>query len=190
MFQRLCLDVFGMLDYLTTPITPASGDFHMALDRWIGTFTTDPEVCQRLFNACIPVWLVWSEPTLPPDINVRKNVDLTRPTDIVTEREEFNVGQVLKWERVRYHGGYSWHMWTWRGFSIGIEQFASPYVEGDAAPVSAVVGPASERQCSNNNSMSAQRETTSSGAGVSRTQRSNSRQEPCGSSAIIHFCIY
>ena len=179
-----------MLDYLTIPITPASGDFHMALDHWIGTFMTDPEVCQRLFDACILVWLVWSEPTLPPDINVRKNVNLTRPTDIVTEREEFNVGQVLKWERVRYHGGYLRHMWTRRGCLIGIEQFASPYAEGDAAPVSVVVGPASERQCSNNKSTSTQRETTSSGAGVSRTQQSNSRQEPCGSSAIIHFCIH
>ena len=190
MFQRLCLDVFGMLDYLPTPILPSSGDFHMALDCWMGAFTTDSEVCQRLFDACIPVWLVWSESTLPPDINVRKNVDLTRPTDIVMEPEEFNVGQVLKLERVQYRGGCSRHMWTRRAPSIGIEQLTSPFAEGDAAPISAVVGPASEHQRSSNNSMPAQREITSSGAGVVRTQRSNARQEPCRCSAIIHFCIY
>ena len=156
----------------------------------MGAFTTDSEVCQCLFDAHIPVWLIWSESTLPPDINVRKNVDLTCPTNIVMEPEEFNVGQVLKLERVWYRGGCSQHMWTWRAPSIGIEQLTSPFAEGDAAPIAAVVGPASEHQHSSNNSTPAQREITSSGAGVVRTQRSNAHQEPCRCSAIIHFCIY
>ena len=166
LFQRLCLDVFGMLDYLTTPIPPPSGNFHMALDRWMGTFTTEPEVCQRLFDAGIPVWIVWNESTVPYNINVHKNVNVTRPMDIVMEREDFNVGQVLKWERVQYHGSFLRHMRTREGAAIGIEQFVSPFTEEDTA-------------ISSNNSMSAQREITSSGAGVSRTQWSNSHQEPC-----------
>ena len=177
MFQRLCLDIFGMLDYLMTPLSPPSGDFHMALDHWMGTFTTNPEVCQHLFDACILVWFVWSESTVPFDINVHKNVEVTRPTDIVTEKEEFNISQVFKWERLRYHGGYSQHVRSQIGPSIGIEQFAAPFVDDDTAVTT-------------NNSTSAPKEATSMGAGVSRTQRSTSRQEPCGCSTTIHFTVY
>ncbi|KIM53376.1 hypothetical protein SCLCIDRAFT_139130, partial [Scleroderma citrinum Foug A] len=79
LFQCLCLDIFGMLDWLTTPIPLPSGDLHLAFDRWMGTFTTDPEVCQRLFNACVPVWLVRSESTVPFDMNVRQRVEFTTP---------------------------------------------------------------------------------------------------------------
>ncbi|KAI6011724.1 hypothetical protein BKA83DRAFT_4501969 [Pisolithus microcarpus] len=96
--QRLCLDVFGMLDYLQTVLPPADGTFIDGFDRWIGAFTTDPEECQRLFESRIPVWLIWKPDRVPADMKVIKEVEVTCPDDIVTDPKEFEVGQVLKWK--------------------------------------------------------------------------------------------
>ncbi|KIM57667.1 hypothetical protein SCLCIDRAFT_129909, partial [Scleroderma citrinum Foug A] len=119
-------------------------------------------VCQHLFNAHVPVWLVRSESTVLFNMNVYQRVKFTHPANIVMEKEEFNVGQVLKWDRGWSHGRYFWHMQTWNGPKIGIEQFASPFVEEDTAS-------------SSNNLMAVQGSLDS---GVSRTQQSRARQEP------------
>ncbi|KIM52057.1 hypothetical protein SCLCIDRAFT_142047 [Scleroderma citrinum Foug A] len=79
----------------------------------MGTFTTDPEACQHLFGAPVPVWLVQSESTVPFDMNVCQRVKFTHPANIVTEKEKFNIGQVLKWDREWSHGRYFQHMQTW-----------------------------------------------------------------------------
>ena len=150
-----------MLEWETTPITPPSSNFHLAINCWMGTFTTDFEVCQRLFNAHIPVWLIWKESSILSDMNVHKRIEVTPPTDIVTEPEEFNVGQVLQFENIRYHGGYYRHMYTQCGLQKGIEQFASPFVEE--------TGLASTSTSTN----ATQCDTANSASGVLRTQRFN-----------------
>ncbi|KAI6024420.1 hypothetical protein EDC04DRAFT_2606440 [Pisolithus marmoratus] len=49
LFQHLSLDIFGMLEYLgsTIPHPDKSMD---AIDRWMGAITTNPEICQCLFD--------------------------------------------------------------------------------------------------------------------------------------------
>ncbi|KAL4061816.1 hypothetical protein V8B97DRAFT_2027098 [Scleroderma yunnanense] len=107
LFQCLCLDVFSMLNYLETPVPLASSNFHHAFDHWMGMFTTDHEVCQCLFKSST--------------VNVYKKVEITCPTGIITDPEEFNVGQVLKWDSKWYHGRESWHWQTQHTLVIGIE---------------------------------------------------------------------
>ncbi|KAL4076557.1 hypothetical protein V8B97DRAFT_2021919 [Scleroderma yunnanense] len=65
-----------MLNYLETPVPLASSNFHHAFDHWMGMFTTDHEVCQCLFKSST--------------VNVYKKVEITCPTGIITDPEEFN----------------------------------------------------------------------------------------------------
>ncbi|KIK11938.1 hypothetical protein PISMIDRAFT_19115, partial [Pisolithus microcarpus 441] len=58
-----------------------------AVDCWMGTITTDLEICQCLFDSCIPVWLVWKLNTVPADLKVLKSVEITFPEGIVIEPE-------------------------------------------------------------------------------------------------------
>ncbi|KAI6146799.1 hypothetical protein BKA82DRAFT_3934548, partial [Pisolithus tinctorius] len=76
LFQRLCLDIYAMVDSLEIKITPPSGPFFNAKQRWMGAFTTDPDVCERLFEARIPVWLVWKPELVPKDMKIHREVDI------------------------------------------------------------------------------------------------------------------
>ena len=156
-----------MLEWETTPITTPSSDFHLTINHWMGTFTTDFEVCQCLFDAHVAVWLVQKESSILSDMNVHKRIEVTPPTDIMTELEEFNVGQVLQFQNIRYHGGYYQHMYTRCRPQKGIEQFASLFMEE--------TGLTSTSTSTN----ATQRDTTSSASSVLRTQQSNSQQTPC-----------
>ncbi|KAI6004875.1 hypothetical protein EDD15DRAFT_2155275 [Pisolithus albus] len=125
LFQHLGLDVFGMLEYLEPTMLPPS-PLMDAVDRWMGAITTDPEICQRLFDSRIPVWLVWKLNTVPEDLKVLKSVDITFPEGIVTEPEVFEVGQTLKWAIGSYLPGDLRHQQTRQSPVIGLEQFAAP----------------------------------------------------------------
>ncbi|KAI6098776.1 hypothetical protein EDD16DRAFT_1446747, partial [Pisolithus croceorrhizus] len=74
--QCLCLDVFGMLDYLQTVLPPADGTFIDGFNCWIGAFTMDPEECQHLFESHVPVWLIWKPDCVPTDMKVIKEVEV------------------------------------------------------------------------------------------------------------------
>ncbi|KAI6004329.1 hypothetical protein EDC04DRAFT_2611657 [Pisolithus marmoratus] len=125
LFQCLGLDVFGMLEYLELMIPP-SGPSMDAVDCWMGTITTDPEICQCLFESRIPVWLVWKPNTVPEDLKVYKTVKITCPDGIVTEPEVFEVGQTLKWASGCYLPGDLHHQQTRQSPVICLEQFAAP----------------------------------------------------------------
>ncbi|KIM58629.1 hypothetical protein SCLCIDRAFT_127806, partial [Scleroderma citrinum Foug A] len=79
LFQCLALNVFSMLEWETTPITAPSSDFHLVINHWMGTFTTDFEVCQCLFDARVQVWLIRKESSIPSDMNVHKRIKVTPP---------------------------------------------------------------------------------------------------------------
>jgi len=175
LFQRVCLDTFAMLEYLETSLVPPSADFVPAFGRWMGVFTMDFDDCQTLFESRILVWLIRKQSTIPNDINVHKIVEITRPSDIVTEPQEFSVGQILKWDSRQYYAGESWHWQTWRGPTVGLEQFAPPptYDTDDTNSSRSVTTPVN----------SASRAT-----GPSRTQKkSNARQERCKYVITLHF---
>ncbi|KAI6016832.1 hypothetical protein BKA83DRAFT_4497344 [Pisolithus microcarpus] len=175
--QCLCLDVFGMLDYLQTVLPPADGTFIDGFDHWIGAFTMDPEECQRLFESRIPVWLIWKPDCVPADMKVIKEVEVTCLDDIVTDPEEFEVGQVLKWKGGWCYPGDARHLHTRDTPVIGLEQFTRPWPEpsvrsnnGATASTPSSASPAAS------NAASSSGENSSTGA--VRTERSRQRTKP------------
>ncbi|KAI6038950.1 hypothetical protein EDC04DRAFT_2895685 [Pisolithus marmoratus] len=186
LFQRLGLDIFGMLEYLGSTI-PRPDKSMDAVDRWMGAITTDPEICQRLFDSRIPVWLVWKPNTVPEDLKVHKSVNITCPEGIITDPEVFEVGQkTLKWASGCYLPGDLCHQQSRQSPVIGLEQFAPPpwldprvVTAGEnfvAAHSEAI--PSTSRSSASTASTAAPYGVQSSSTGVVRTERTKQRREP------------
>ncbi|KAI6037736.1 hypothetical protein EDC04DRAFT_2604521 [Pisolithus marmoratus] len=107
--QCLCLDIFIMLEYLQMALIPTEGAFIDAFNHWMGAFTMDPKECQLLFEARVPIWLVWKPNHVPADMKVLKEGEVTYPVDIIMDPEDFDVGQVLKWKGGWCYPGQSCH---------------------------------------------------------------------------------
>jgi len=81
-FQRLCLDLLGMMDYLEI-FNPRSVDEfskHPADYTRIGCFTSNPEVVHRLFLAGLPVWFIRFDHALSPIIKIKSVTAYTPPS--------------------------------------------------------------------------------------------------------------
>ncbi|KAI6140792.1 hypothetical protein BKA82DRAFT_4362707 [Pisolithus tinctorius] len=154
LFQCLCLDIYAM--------------------RWMGAFTTDPDVCERLFEAHIPVWLVWKPELVPKDMKIHREVDITRPEGIITTPDEFEVGQMLKWNARWYYPGDPMHVHTREAPVVGLEQFAAPWPE----PSPAASTPTTSGSMALNTASSS---TPGSASGVVRTDRAKHRSGPYNS---------
>ncbi|KAI6015821.1 hypothetical protein BKA83DRAFT_4060751 [Pisolithus microcarpus] len=84
--QRKLLDIHALLDYMefvhpllrNPPSRPPSVN-----GIWMGCFTKSTEVCEALYFAGVPVWLVRSEAYISPTMNVVHSVRLSCPDDIV-----------------------------------------------------------------------------------------------------------
>jgi len=71
--QCTLLDIHALLDYheilkpllVTPPFKPVAAN-----PTWVGCFTKDTQVCEALFFAGVPVWLVRSEVLIPPTMNI------------------------------------------------------------------------------------------------------------------------
>ncbi|KAI6142215.1 hypothetical protein BKA82DRAFT_4361212 [Pisolithus tinctorius] len=59
-----------------------------------------------------PVWLVWKPELVPKDMKIHREVDITRPEGIITTPDEFEVGQMLKWNARWYYPGDPMHVHT------------------------------------------------------------------------------
>ncbi|KAI6118933.1 hypothetical protein EDD16DRAFT_1451091, partial [Pisolithus croceorrhizus] len=85
-FQHKLLNIHALLDYiefvhplLRTPLLhPLSVN-----GNWMGCFTNSMEVCEGLYFAGVPVWLVHSEAYISWTMNVVHSVGLTYPDEIV-----------------------------------------------------------------------------------------------------------
>ncbi|KAF9229922.1 hypothetical protein BU15DRAFT_84316 [Melanogaster broomeanus] len=64
--QRAFLDIWAFMD-----------------NKWMGAFTDQLRVCERLFHARVPVWLVRNDAQIRSDMNVEKPVLFTYPDHIV-----------------------------------------------------------------------------------------------------------
>ncbi|KAG2072473.1 hypothetical protein BDR04DRAFT_983368, partial [Suillus decipiens] len=96
--QHLFLDVIAFIDYVEV-IQP-----HIALTAWLppsantnwmGCFTYDSRLCDTLFKAGVPVWLVRAEAYISPDMNIIKPVLLMFP-DHITKSMYCESGRVVK----------------------------------------------------------------------------------------------
>ncbi|KAI6025669.1 hypothetical protein F5J12DRAFT_780506 [Pisolithus orientalis] len=90
-------------------------------------FTTDPDVCKQLFEAHIPVWLVWKLELVPKDMKIHCEVNITCPEGIITTPDEFEVSQMLKWNARWYYPGDPMHVHTHKAPVVGLEQFVVPW---------------------------------------------------------------
>ncbi|KAI5996899.1 hypothetical protein F5J12DRAFT_785312 [Pisolithus orientalis] len=158
-------NVFGMLEYLDTDLNPAMGTFVDSFDHWIGTFMTDPNICQCLFEICVPVWMVWKPNRVPPDMQVLKTIKVTCPHDIVTDPVVFEVGQMLKWHSAWYHPG----------LAIGLEQFLAPWLEPLCTSSGVASTPTSMGPTASNAASSS---SASSSMGAVRTGRARQCNQP------------
>ncbi|KAI6012369.1 hypothetical protein EDC04DRAFT_2540084, partial [Pisolithus marmoratus] len=84
--QRTLLDIHTLLDYVEIlyPLlaSPPSKPMH-ANPTWLGCFTRNTEVCESLYFAGVPVWLVRDEEFIPLTMNIIHPVRLTFPDNIV-----------------------------------------------------------------------------------------------------------
>ncbi|KAI6010001.1 hypothetical protein EDC04DRAFT_2906277 [Pisolithus marmoratus] len=149
----------------------------MLSNRWMGAFTTDPGICQHLFEIRIPVWLIWKLDRVPEDMRVLKEVEVTCPDDIVTDSEDFEVGQVLKWTGGWCYPGDARHLHTREGAVIGLEQFACPWPEPSAQSSSGATAstPASTSTAASNLGSSS---SVNSNTGAIRVDRPRERTRP------------
>jgi hypothetical protein len=106
-FQRLALDLLGMLDYMDIfhhrTIDYSCG--HPSADSTrMGCFTSNPEVAHRLFLAALPVWLIRFDYSLPPTIKIKSVVAYTPPSkDIVVDDWHNQSGNACPYP-VLHHG--------------------------------------------------------------------------------------
>ncbi|KAI6103441.1 hypothetical protein F5141DRAFT_981880, partial [Pisolithus sp. B1] len=54
-----------------------------ANSTWMGCFMRNTEICEGLYFAGVPVWLVCDEEFIPPTMNIIHPVWLTFPDNIV-----------------------------------------------------------------------------------------------------------
>ena len=84
--QWYVLDIMAFLNYVLyviphidyPPSTPP-----LVSSDWMGCFTADSKVCDRLFYVGVPVWLVWNNFTITPRTITKKSVKYTFPNDII-----------------------------------------------------------------------------------------------------------
>ena len=84
--QRYFLDIIAFLDYVQyiQPhiVYPPSNPLPVR-SEWIGCFTADMKVCDDLFHAGVPVWLVRSNYTITPQTIIEKPMKFTFPDNII-----------------------------------------------------------------------------------------------------------
>ncbi|KIN97781.1 hypothetical protein M404DRAFT_159537 [Pisolithus tinctorius Marx 270] len=139
----------------------------------MGAFTTDPDVCEQLFEACIPIWLVWKPELVPKDMKIHHEVDITHPEGIITTPDEFEVGQMLKWTARWYYPGDPMHVHTHEAPVVGLEQFAAPWPE----PNPTASTPTTSGSTASNTVSSSM---PGSALGVVRMDRAKHCSSPCG----------
>ncbi|EIW74316.1 hypothetical protein CONPUDRAFT_160023 [Coniophora puteana RWD-64-598 SS2] len=86
--QRRHLDITAFLDYVRYAEPKLRVlDFYPApvTEKWMGAFTSDPNVCERLHIAGIPVWFIRIRAQIPSTIKIKNRVQIDRPDHIVRE---------------------------------------------------------------------------------------------------------
>ncbi|KIO03323.1 hypothetical protein M404DRAFT_27291, partial [Pisolithus tinctorius Marx 270] len=157
LFQRLCLDIYAMVDSLEIKITPPSGPFFNAKQCWMGAFTTDPDL-----------------ELVPKDMKIHCEVNITCPEGIITTPDEFEVGQMLKWNARWYYPGDPMHVHIHEAPVVGLEQFVAPWPE----PSPVVSTPTTSGSMALNTMSSSMPGSTS---GVVRMDRAKHRSGPYNS---------
>lgn len=114
-FQRLCLDLNAIMDYVETyehrlavPLSQGS-DTSLTVDQGLmGCFTSDLEVASKLYTMGLPFWLIRSEGSVDPlKVRIKRVVSLLPPSrdTITSEWEDAWTGMCAVFPTI--HHGYS-----------------------------------------------------------------------------------
>ena len=103
--QRTLLDIHVLLDFIeilhpllvSPPSKPVSTN-----PTWMGCFMKDTQICEVLYLAGVPVWLVRDEQFIPQTMNIIHPVQLTCPDNIV--RAMYSENGAVKSFPVIYRG--------------------------------------------------------------------------------------
>ncbi|KAG1840419.1 hypothetical protein C8R48DRAFT_781765 [Suillus tomentosus] len=111
--QRSFLDIIAFMDYVEIVQrcdTWTSWSPRPANTKWIGCFTDSSKICDTLFNAGVPVWLLRAEAYIPADMNIVNPVVLTFP-DHLMRSMYCEAGRIVKPFPLLYRGpgGFNHH---------------------------------------------------------------------------------
>ena len=84
--QRYCLDILAFLDYVIyvqPRIAYPTGPPLPVRSHWMGCFTQSTKICNELFHAGVPVWLIRPRHTITSQTNVERHVKFTFPDEII-----------------------------------------------------------------------------------------------------------
>ena len=83
--QRTFLDIYSFLDYVQVVLPRISfpTDPHPVRSDWMGCFTQDMAVCDKLFHAGVPVWLVRLDYSITDQTVIEKPVVFLFPDHLV-----------------------------------------------------------------------------------------------------------
>lgn len=130
-FQRLALDIFAMLDYLDIEIHGWKDDRPRtrASPQFMGVFTSDPDVCQIMFDARVPVWFLRKEDLLGYDLQVCEVVEVRQPIAVDASPAVFPDAERFLLSAAKLPGGFQRHMHTRQASCISSDIFTRALVE-------------------------------------------------------------
>ncbi|KAI6137945.1 hypothetical protein BKA82DRAFT_154890, partial [Pisolithus tinctorius] len=84
--QHKILDIYALLEYIEHVYPLLLNPLLCPLQAnstWMGCFVRATEVCEALYFAGVPIWLVFSKEYIPLTMNIVHSVQLTYPDSIV-----------------------------------------------------------------------------------------------------------
>ncbi|KAG2083553.1 uncharacterized protein F5147DRAFT_782875 [Suillus discolor] len=102
--QRLFLEIHSFMDWvlITQPRISSGIGANTVNSAWMGTFTHDSDMCNKLHMAGVPVWYVCTMAYIPANMKVMKPVLITHPDDIVISM--YAEGNKIHPYDIIYHG--------------------------------------------------------------------------------------
>ncbi|KAH0831330.1 hypothetical protein J3R83DRAFT_13979 [Lanmaoa asiatica] len=124
--QRYFLDIIAFLDYVKYVLPhvayPPSAPLSVRTD-WMGCFTSDTKVCDELFHAGVPVWLIRCNFTITARTIIEKPVRFTFPDDIIRSMYSEGGKPARPFDPLyRGPGGFLRHLHTRRHYKVTVEQ--------------------------------------------------------------------
>ncbi|KAG2101585.1 uncharacterized protein F5147DRAFT_581421 [Suillus discolor] len=102
--QRLFLKIHSFMDWvlIAQPRISSGVGTVIVNSEWMGAFTHDSDMCNKLHMAGVPVWFVHTMAYIPANMKVHKPVLITHPDDIVISM--YAEGNRIRPYNIIYHG--------------------------------------------------------------------------------------
>ena len=123
--QQYFLDIMAFLDYVLDILPHITHPPFIPLpvrSQWMGCFTADTKVCDELFHAGVPVWLVQHNFTITLRIIIEKLVRFTFPDGIICSMYSEGGKPARPFDCLyRRPGGLHHHLHTWHHYTATVQ---------------------------------------------------------------------